>query len=108
MTRYADNLKELYACERQVLTVKDLNDQYYEEEMMVQARMVYLIEDFNSFATIRLLHKPEQTTYISLLFVRKKGQMDKIRVAFGYEDKKEQLKVNPNEETNYATVIIFD
>ena len=34
--------------------------------------------------------------------------MDKIRVAFGYEDKQEFQKVNPNEETNYAHAIIFD
>ena len=42
-----------------MLTVRDLNDQFYEEEMMVQSRMVYLMEEFNSFATVRLMHKPE-------------------------------------------------
>ena len=101
------NERDYYDCEKNVLTFRNLTEMFYEEEIMVDGRIIYYMDDFNAYSTIRLSHKPEKPTTVSLIFVRKKEQMNKIKVAFGFEDTTQEYS-HPDEETIYHNVITFE
>ena len=87
--------------------MKDLNEQFFDHEILVEARILYCMEDFNTYTTIRLNHKPQTPTLVSLIFVRTKEKMHKIKVAFGYEDAPFGID-NSAEGTNYSNVLTFE
>jgi len=68
------NDKELYDCNKGALSEDQLNEIYMED--FVQHRMVYTLEDFNSFAPIRLNYRPVKATTICLIFFKSPAQMD--------------------------------
>ena len=46
------------------------------EQEFVPARILYSLEDFGSFAPIRMTHKPQKPTSISLIFFRQDAWAD--------------------------------
>lgn len=69
------------------------------------------LEDFGSFAPIRMEHKPKEATTVSLLFVRFACDKKSIHVLFGYEkDAKEDVSVSEisSSETRYINKMTFD
>ena len=41
------NEKEFYDCEKYVLTARDLHAEFYDHEILVEKRLVYIMDDFN-------------------------------------------------------------
>jgi len=50
--------------------------------------VTYHLEEFSSFAAVRLNYKPEEATSVELMFVRNSNKFDSIKVLTGKEYKK--------------------
>ena len=109
MTHRYGNEKELYDCEKQTLTVAEVQ-QLQQSDDFVEARITYHLEDFSSFAKFRLQNKPEQDTTLELMFVSKPGDLDKIQVVFGYADlpSQEPSNLDPSANSNFTNTLTFD
>ena len=81
----------------------------------MHARILYSMEDFSSFAPVRLNHKPEKATTVALIFSRKLEKMDTVRVVFGIPNNMSVLDdlLGSNEAsldslTDFKNTMIFD
>ena len=100
----------MYDCEKGEISGKDLAS--YLEEEYIEATMHYELEDFGTFAPIRMSHKPNKPTTIKLIFVRKSCLMESIKVLFGFEEKVSKVRLDGNtkehETTDYINTITFE
>ena len=64
--------------------------------------MQFSLEDFGSFAPIRMSHKPLKPTTISLVFFRPESTSDQVKVVFGFED----IELNETEDQSNFTNLI--
>lgn len=100
----------MYDCEKGEISGKDLAS--YLEEEYIEATMHYELEDFGTFAPIRMSHKPIKPTTIKLIFIRKSSLMESIKVLFGFEEKVGKVRLDGNtkehETTDYINTITFE
>jgi len=74
---------KLYDCTKETLDEEQMR--LIQQEECIQARIIFCMDDFGPFASIRLNHKPASDTCVTLFVHRKQLMRDQIRVAFGID-----------------------
>mmetsp|Transcript_21708 Transcript_21708/g.25495 ORF Transcript_21708/g.25495 Transcript_21708/m.25495 type:complete len:132 (+) Transcript_21708:429-824(+) len=70
--------------------------------------MLYSLEDFGSFAPIRMNHKPSKQTTISLIFFRTDNWVDQVKVIFGIESPPESVYPQGEDDSIFTNLIHFE
>ena len=63
------NIENHYDCDKGKLSINAVLEHQMSE--FVETQVNYILDEFSTFAQIRMTHKPEKDTSVELMFIRK-------------------------------------